>query len=227
MNILQDVKHTWTLWSFSMAQIPSTPGMKFRLFSSTFLRSSTLGQVKFRYVVDLPFQERKYIAYSSVVNTVAVGQVGVVQYGEKVVHEFKLSDYKSVKDVVKRAQSIHQRGGEETNTALGINVARYCVSVLSVRATRKCTVPTVNCVTVLRKCVLQVSSFQTRRSARCQEGDDCDNWRRVTWQPRSPASHWGLWEGRHHPLCNCCESVRPIFSPGLNGLFFYECSDGC
>ncbi|XP_075875483.1 integrin alpha-11a [Nelusetta ayraudi] len=51
-------------------------------------------------------------------------QVGVVQYGEKVVHEFKLSDYKSVKDVVKRAQSIHQRGGEETNTALGINVAR-------------------------------------------------------------------------------------------------------
>lgn len=50
----------------------------------------------------------------------------MVQYGEKVVHEFKLSDYKSVKDVVKRAQSIHQRGGEETNTALGINVARYC-----------------------------------------------------------------------------------------------------
>lgn len=53
--------------------------------------------------------------------------MGVVQYGEKVVHEFKLSDYKSVKDVVKRAQSIHQRGGEETNTALGINVARYYV----------------------------------------------------------------------------------------------------
>lgn len=52
------------------------------------------------------------------------GQVGVVQYGEKVVHEFKLSDYKSVEEVVKRARSIHQRGGEETNTALGINVAR-------------------------------------------------------------------------------------------------------
>lgn len=130
MNILQDVKRTWTLWSFLMAQTPSTPGMKFRLFSSTFLRSSTLGQVKFRYVVDSSFRERKYIAYSSAVNTVVVvGQVGVVQYGEKVVHEFKLSDYKSVKDVVKRAQSIHQRGGEETNTALGINVARYCVSV--------------------------------------------------------------------------------------------------
>ncbi|XP_034736538.1 integrin alpha-11a isoform X1 [Etheostoma cragini] len=51
-------------------------------------------------------------------------QVGVVQYGEKVVHEFKLSDYKSVEEVVKRARSINQRGGEETNTALGINIAR-------------------------------------------------------------------------------------------------------
>ncbi|XP_071771799.1 integrin alpha-11a [Centroberyx gerrardi] len=51
-------------------------------------------------------------------------QVGVVQYGEKVVHEFQLSDYKSVEEVVKRARSINQRGGEETNTALGINVAR-------------------------------------------------------------------------------------------------------
>lgn len=54
-------------------------------------------------------------------------QVGVVQYGEKVVHEFKLSDYKSVEEVVKRARSINQRGGEETNTALGINTARYVV----------------------------------------------------------------------------------------------------
>ncbi|KAG7221759.1 hypothetical protein INR49_029142 [Caranx melampygus] len=75
------------------------PGMKCRLFSSTFFRSSILDQVKYRCV-------------------------GVVQYGEKVVHEFKLSDYKSVEEVVKRARSINQRGGEETNTALGINVAR-------------------------------------------------------------------------------------------------------
>uniref|UniRef100_A0A8C5HST3 VWFA domain-containing protein n=1 Tax=Gouania willdenowi TaxID=441366 RepID=A0A8C5HST3_GOUWI len=51
-------------------------------------------------------------------------QVGVVQYGEKVVHEFKLSDYRSVEEVVKKARSINQRGGEETNTALGINIAR-------------------------------------------------------------------------------------------------------
>lgn len=58
------------------------------------------------------------------------GQVGVVQYGEKVVHEFKLSDYKSVEEVVKRARSINQRGGEETNTALGINVARYNIPIL-------------------------------------------------------------------------------------------------
>lgn len=53
----------------------------------------------------------------------------MLQYGEKVVHEFKLSDYKSVEEVVKRARSIHQRGGEETNTALGINEAR-CGSLL-------------------------------------------------------------------------------------------------
>ncbi|XP_030621745.1 integrin alpha-11-like [Chanos chanos] len=51
-------------------------------------------------------------------------QVGVVQYGEKVVHEFHLSDFRSVEDVVKAARKIQQRGGEETNTALGINVAR-------------------------------------------------------------------------------------------------------
>uniref|UniRef100_A0A8C5CFZ9 Integrin, alpha 11a n=1 Tax=Gadus morhua TaxID=8049 RepID=A0A8C5CFZ9_GADMO len=51
-------------------------------------------------------------------------QVGVVQYGEKVVHEFHLSDYQSVEEVVKRARRIEQRGGEETNTALGIKIAR-------------------------------------------------------------------------------------------------------
>lgn len=53
----------------------------------------------------------------------------MLQYGEKVVHEFKLSDYKSVEEVVKRARSINQRGGEETNTALGINIARYALSL--------------------------------------------------------------------------------------------------
>ncbi|XP_076854585.1 integrin alpha-11a [Brachyhypopomus gauderio] len=51
-------------------------------------------------------------------------QVGVVQYGEKVVTEFQLSDFRSVEDVVKAARKIDQRGGEETNTALGISVAR-------------------------------------------------------------------------------------------------------
>ncbi|XP_053472974.1 integrin alpha-11a isoform X1 [Ictalurus furcatus] len=51
-------------------------------------------------------------------------QVGVVQYGEKVVTEFQLNDYRSVEEVVKAARQIQQRGGEETNTALGINVAR-------------------------------------------------------------------------------------------------------
>ncbi len=52
-------------------------------------------------------------------------QVGVLQYGEKVVSEFQLNDFRSVEDVVKAARKIGQRGGEETNTALGISVARY------------------------------------------------------------------------------------------------------
>lgn len=52
-------------------------------------------------------------------------QVGVIQYGSKVVHEFSLGEYQTVEEVVEAARSIDQRGGEETRTALGINVARY------------------------------------------------------------------------------------------------------
>ncbi|KAM3870714.1 integrin alpha-11 [Diretmus argenteus] len=51
-------------------------------------------------------------------------QVGVVQYGSRVVHEFSLGEYQTVEDVVEAARGIDQRGGEETRTALGINVAR-------------------------------------------------------------------------------------------------------
>uniref|UniRef100_A0A674B7A4 Integrin subunit alpha 11 n=1 Tax=Salmo trutta TaxID=8032 RepID=A0A674B7A4_SALTR len=51
-------------------------------------------------------------------------QVGVVQYGSRVVHEFTLNDFRSVEEVVEAAKTIDQRGGEETRTALGINVAR-------------------------------------------------------------------------------------------------------
>ncbi|XP_048886005.1 integrin alpha-11-like isoform X1 [Brienomyrus brachyistius] len=50
-------------------------------------------------------------------------QVGVIQYGETVVHEFHLNDFRSVEEVVKAARKIDQRGGEETRTALGIKVA--------------------------------------------------------------------------------------------------------
>uniref|UniRef100_A0AAV2KX47 VWFA domain-containing protein n=1 Tax=Knipowitschia caucasica TaxID=637954 RepID=A0AAV2KX47_KNICA len=51
-------------------------------------------------------------------------QVGVVQYGSSVVHEFSLGDYLTVDDVVTAARIIDQRGGEETRTALGIATAR-------------------------------------------------------------------------------------------------------
>ncbi|XP_017294074.1 integrin alpha-11 isoform X3 [Kryptolebias marmoratus] len=51
-------------------------------------------------------------------------QVGIVQYGSTVVHEFSLGEYQTVEKVVEAARNIDQRGGEETRTALGINVAR-------------------------------------------------------------------------------------------------------
>uniref|UniRef100_A0A3P8ZE86 VWFA domain-containing protein n=1 Tax=Esox lucius TaxID=8010 RepID=A0A3P8ZE86_ESOLU len=51
-------------------------------------------------------------------------QVGVVQYGSRVVHEFALNDFRTVEEVVEAAKTIDQRGGEETRTALGISVAR-------------------------------------------------------------------------------------------------------
>lgn len=44
----------------------------------------------------------------------------MLQYGEKVVHEFYLKDFRSVNEVVEAAKRIEQRGGEETRTALGI-----------------------------------------------------------------------------------------------------------
>nr|XP_006139588.1 integrin alpha-1 isoform X1 [Pelodiscus sinensis] len=51
-------------------------------------------------------------------------QVGIVQYGQNVVHEFNLNTYMTTDDVVIAAKSIHQRGGAQTMTALGIDTAR-------------------------------------------------------------------------------------------------------
>ncbi|XP_037622219.1 integrin alpha-11-like isoform X2 [Sebastes umbrosus] len=77
-----------------MVRTPSTRGTRSRTSSSPSCRSSTSAQV------------------------------GVVQYGSTVVHEFGLGEYQTVEEVVDAARSIDQRGGEETRTALGINVAR-------------------------------------------------------------------------------------------------------
>ncbi|CAM4555353.1 integrin alpha-1 isoform X1 [Lepidochelys kempii] len=51
-------------------------------------------------------------------------QVGIVQYGQKVVHEFNLSTYMTTDDVLIAAKAIKQRGGAQTMTALGIDTAR-------------------------------------------------------------------------------------------------------
>ncbi|XP_010006921.1 PREDICTED: integrin alpha-1 [Chaetura pelagica] len=51
-------------------------------------------------------------------------QVGIVQYGQNVVHEFFLNTYSTTEDVMAAATRIRQRGGTQTMTALGIDTAR-------------------------------------------------------------------------------------------------------
>ncbi|KAH1169007.1 hypothetical protein KIL84_013597, partial [Mauremys mutica] len=51
-------------------------------------------------------------------------QVGIVQYGQEVVHEFNLSTYTTTNDVLNVSKAIKQRGGAQTMTALGIDTAR-------------------------------------------------------------------------------------------------------
>ncbi|ELW65712.1 Integrin alpha-1 [Tupaia chinensis] len=51
-------------------------------------------------------------------------QVGIVQYGENVTHEFNLNKYSSTEEVLIAAKKIIQRGGRQTMTALGIDTAR-------------------------------------------------------------------------------------------------------
>lgn len=58
-------------------------------------------------------------------------QVGIVQYGQTVVHEFYLNTYSTTEDVMAAALRIRQRGGTQTMTALGIDTARYAHRMLS------------------------------------------------------------------------------------------------
>ncbi|XP_045141178.1 integrin alpha-1 [Echinops telfairi] len=51
-------------------------------------------------------------------------QVGILQYGENVTHEFSLNKYSSTEEILVAAKKIIQRGGLRTNTALGIDTAR-------------------------------------------------------------------------------------------------------
>uniref|UniRef100_A0A8C5HUJ5 VWFA domain-containing protein n=1 Tax=Gouania willdenowi TaxID=441366 RepID=A0A8C5HUJ5_GOUWI len=65
-----------------------------------------------------------YEVQAFLINILQKFYIGPGMFFTSIVHEFKLSDYRSVEEVVKKARSINQRGGEETNTALGINIAR-------------------------------------------------------------------------------------------------------
>ncbi|XP_067425632.1 integrin alpha-10 [Emydura macquarii macquarii] len=50
-------------------------------------------------------------------------QVGVLQYGEKAVHEWTLEDYQTVEEVVEAAKNITRQEGRETRTAFAIHKA--------------------------------------------------------------------------------------------------------
>nr|XP_033787432.1 integrin alpha-1 [Geotrypetes seraphini] len=51
-------------------------------------------------------------------------QVGIVQYGENITHEFNLNKYRTTEEVLHAATKIVQRGGRQTMTATGIDEAR-------------------------------------------------------------------------------------------------------
>lgn len=53
-------------------------------------------------------------------------QVGVLQYGEKAVHEWSLHDYQTAEEVVEAAKNISRQEGRETRTAFAIHTA-WCV----------------------------------------------------------------------------------------------------
>lgn len=127
-------------------------------------------------------------------------QVGVVQYGSAVVHEFSLDKYQTAKEVVEAAKRISQRGGEETRTALGINVARYGPDRKRVEqpAARVHTHPDVFGV--------QVGGVQARRPTRSSEGDDRDHRRRIARQPAVAAGRRRQREGQRHHVRHRCES---------------------
>lgn len=105
----------------------------------------------------------------------------MVQYGSSVVHEFSLDEYQTAQEVVEAAKRISQRGGEETRTALGINVARYEPDLKPVEqpAARVHAHPHVFGV--------QVGGVRARRPARSPEGDDRDHRRRISRQPAAAA----------------------------------------
>uniref|UniRef100_A0A8C8RJX2 Integrin subunit alpha 10 n=1 Tax=Pelusios castaneus TaxID=367368 RepID=A0A8C8RJX2_9SAUR len=50
-------------------------------------------------------------------------QVGVLQYGEKAVHEWTLQDYQTAEEVVQAAKNISRQEGRETRTAFAIHKA--------------------------------------------------------------------------------------------------------
>lgn len=56
-------------------------------------------------------------------STPSLWQVGVLQYGERAVHEWELGRYQTAEEVVEAAKNISRQEGRETRTAFAIHQA--------------------------------------------------------------------------------------------------------
>ncbi|XP_054842509.1 integrin alpha-1 [Eublepharis macularius] len=92
-------------------------------------------------------------------------QVGIVQYGENVTHEFNLNTYTTTEDVLTAANAIIQRKGRQTMTALGIDTARK-EAFTEARGARR----------GVRKVMVVVTDGESHDSFKLQKViDDCEN----------------------------------------------------
>lgn len=98
----------------------------------------------------------------------------MVQYGSRVAHEFRLGEHRTVDEVLQAVADIRQRGGEETRTALAINMAR-CGADLARRVRVTCT----KCVSACRR-LLKGTGVQAWRPRRRSQSFGGDHGRRIS-----------------------------------------------
>lgn len=134
-------------------------------------------------------------------NPVFLFQVGIVSYGEQVIHNVNLSQFNNTQSLLDKVMNLEQQQGVRTMTFLGIDTARCSTRLWSCSVYKKCTSfnwVQLNLVFHSVKCVYFLYSVWSelkmiydiqerglhggaRGAARGQEGhDNRDGWR-VTW----------------------------------------------